>query len=80
MIEAMACGTPVIACPNGAAPEIVETGTTGFLCSGLAELVAAIQRVDQLDRDACRAAVIRRFSTARMVADHLNLYQEMVAR
>ena len=80
MIEAMACGTPVIACPNGAAPEIVETGTTGFLCSGLAELVAAIHRVDQLDRDACRAAVIERFSTARMIADHLTLYQDMVAR
>jgi glycosyltransferase involved in cell wall biosynthesis len=80
MIEAMACGTPVIGCPNGAAPEIVETGTTGFLCSGLAELVAAIDRVGQLDRDACRAAVIERFSTSRMVADHLALYQEMVIR
>jgi glycosyltransferase involved in cell wall biosynthesis len=80
MIEALACGTPVIACPNGAAPEIVETGTTGFLCSGLAELVAAIHRVGQLDRDACRAAIIERFSTSRMVADHVALYQEMVTR
>jgi glycosyltransferase involved in cell wall biosynthesis len=80
MIEAMACGTPVIACPNGAAPEIVETGVTGFLCSDPAELVAAIHRVDQLSRDACRAAIIERFSTARMVADHLDLYQEVVAR
>jgi glycosyltransferase involved in cell wall biosynthesis len=80
MIEAMACGTPVIACPNGAAPEIVETGSTGFLCSDPAELVAAIHRVDQLSRDACRAAIIQRFSTARMVADHLALYQEVVAR
>jgi glycosyltransferase involved in cell wall biosynthesis len=80
MIEAMACGTPVIACPNGAAPEIVDTGTTGFLCSGLGELVAAIHRVGQLDRDACRAATVERFSTSRMVADHLALYQEMVIR
>ena len=80
MIEAMACGTPVIAFPNGAAPEIVETGSTGFLCADPAEMVAAIHRVDQLDRDACRAAIIRRFSTTRVVADHLDLYQEMVAR
>jgi glycosyltransferase involved in cell wall biosynthesis len=80
MIEAMACGTPVIACPNGAAPEIVETGSTGFLCSDPAELVAAIHRVDQLSRDACRAAIIQRFSTGRMVAEHLALYQEVVAR
>ncbi|MDT5143704.1 MAG: hypothetical protein QOI79_3067 [Mycobacterium sp.] len=80
MIEAMACGTPVIACPNGAAPEIVDTGSTGFLCSDPAELVAAIHRVDQLDRDACRAAVVQRFSATRMIADHLALYQEMVTR
>src|ERR1700744_83991 len=80
MIEAMACGTPVIACPNGAAPEIVETGSTGFLCSDPAELVAAIHPVDQLSRAPCRAAILQRFSTARMVADHLALYQEVVAR
>jgi glycosyltransferase involved in cell wall biosynthesis len=80
MIEAMACGTPVIACPNGAAPEIVDTGSTGFLCSDPAELVAAIHRVDQLNRDACRAAAIQRFSTTRMTADHVALYEEMVTR
>jgi glycosyltransferase involved in cell wall biosynthesis len=80
MIEAMACGTPVIACTNGAAPEIVEHGRTGYLCSDSAELVDAIRRIDQLDRDACRAAVVRRFSTSRMIADHLTLFREMVAR
>jgi glycosyltransferase involved in cell wall biosynthesis len=76
----MACGTPVIACSNGAAPEIVEPGTTGFLCADPTELVAAIHQVDQLDRDACRAAIIQRFSTTRMIADHLALYQEMAGR
>jgi glycosyltransferase involved in cell wall biosynthesis len=80
MIEAMACGTPVISCSNGAAPEIVDTGSTGYLCSDLAELVTAIDCVDQLNRDACRASVIERFSTTRMIADHLALYQEMVTR
>ncbi|CAN3128613.1 glycosyltransferase family 4 protein [Mycobacterium sp. smrl_JER01] len=80
MIEAMACGTPVIACPRGAAPEIVDIGSTGYLCSGNDELVAAIHRVEHLNRDACRAAILQRFSTDRMVADHLALYREMVAR
>ncbi|BBZ47212.1 glycosyltransferase family 4 protein [Mycobacterium parmense] len=80
MIEAMACGTPVIACPNGAAPEIVDTGRTGFLCFDSADLVDAIHRVDELDRAVCRAAVTERFSTARMVDDHLALYQQMVSR
>lgn len=80
MIEAMACGTPVIARPMGAAPEIVDIGSTGFLCGDHDELVAAIQRVGQLSRDACRVAVMQRFSTDRMTADHVALYQEMVAR
>ena len=80
MIEAMACGTPVIACPNGAAPEIIEDGITGFLCSETNELVRAINDVDDLNRQACREAVIERFSTARMVRDHLALYNELVLR
>jgi glycosyltransferase involved in cell wall biosynthesis len=80
MIEAMACGTPVIGCPNGAAPEIVDDGRTGFLCSESAALVEAIQRVPDLNRAACRAAVIDRFSTARMVADHIALYRDMLAQ
>ncbi len=80
MIEAMACGTPVIACPIGAAPEIVVDGITGFLCADPTDLVSAIHRVDELNREACRAAVVQNFSTDRMVADHLALYREMVAR
>jgi glycosyltransferase involved in cell wall biosynthesis len=80
MIEAMACGTPVVGCPNGAAPEIVDDGRTGFLCSDSASLVEAIQRVPDLDRAACRAAVIERFSTTRMVADHVALYRDMLAQ
>jgi glycosyltransferase involved in cell wall biosynthesis len=80
MIEAMACGTPVIACPNGAAPEIVDDGVTGYLCSGTNELVRAISDTDGLSRQACRDAVIERFSTARMVSDHLALYHQLVLR
>jgi glycosyltransferase involved in cell wall biosynthesis len=80
MIEAMACGTPVIACPNGAAPEIVENGVTGYLCSDHDELVRAIDNAAGLSRKACRQTVIERFSTGRMVSDHLALYHEMVMR
>jgi glycosyltransferase involved in cell wall biosynthesis len=80
MIEAMACGTPVIACPNGAAPEIVDDGVTGYLCSGDNQLVQAISTVDRLSRQACRQAVVERFSAARMVNDHLALYDELVMR
>jgi glycosyltransferase involved in cell wall biosynthesis len=80
MIEAMACGTPVVGCPNGAAPEIVDHGRTGFLCSESAALVDAIEQVHNLNRAACRAAVIERFSTARMVADHLAAYRDVLAQ
>jgi glycosyltransferase involved in cell wall biosynthesis len=80
MIEALACGTPVIGCPKGAAPEIVDDGRTGFLCSGSASLAEAIHQVPDLNRAACRAAVIERFSTARMVSDHVALYRDMLAQ
>jgi glycosyltransferase involved in cell wall biosynthesis len=80
MIEALACGTPVVGCPNGAAPEIVDDGRTGFLCSESGSLVEAIRQVPDLNRAACRDAVIERFSTARMVADHVALYRDMLAQ
>lgn len=80
MIEAMACGTPVIACSNGAAPEIIDHGRTGFLCDTHDDLLEAIGRIDEIDRSACRVAVTQRFSTARMVSDHLRLYRDMAAR
>ncbi|HLF40544.1 MAG TPA: glycosyltransferase family 4 protein, partial [Acidimicrobiia bacterium] len=57
MLEALACGTPVLSFPNGAAPEIVEHGRTGFLCRDEADMVAAVERLDQLRRSDCRAAV-----------------------
>lgn len=80
MIEALACGTPVIAYSNGSAPEILDDGTTGFLCSGPDDLVEAIRNVGELDRGACRAVVTRRFSTDRMVAEHVALYREVASR
>ena len=79
MIEALACGTPVLAFPNGAAPEIVEHGVTGFLCRDESEMQAALNRVDDLDRRACRRAVERSFSTDRMVRQHLALFSRFVS-
>jgi glycosyltransferase involved in cell wall biosynthesis len=79
MIEALACGTPVLAFPNGSAPEIVEPGVTGFLCRDASELEAALGRVDELDRGACRRAVERSFSATRMVQEHLDLFTRLLA-
>jgi glycosyltransferase involved in cell wall biosynthesis len=79
MVEALACGTPVLVTPLGAAPEIVYDGLTGFIRSSDAELVRCVEGVAGLDRRACRAVVAARFSSTRMVADHLALYQRAIA-
>lgn len=79
MIEAMACGTPVLSFREGAAPEIVDDGVTGFLCEDEEDMAATLERVDEIDRRACRAAVEGYFSTRRMVEDHLRLYRDVLA-
>jgi glycosyltransferase involved in cell wall biosynthesis len=79
MIEAMACGTPVLAFPEGAAPEVVDDGRTGFLCDDEAAMVEAIGRLDQLDRNDCRLAVEGYFSTQRMVSQHIELFESLVS-
>lgn len=80
MLESMACGTPVLAFPEGAVPEVVEEGKTGFLCEDETAMADALGRVDQLSRADCRAAVEGYFSTQRMVADHIELYEQLLAR
>jgi glycosyltransferase involved in cell wall biosynthesis len=79
MIEALACGTPVLAFPEGAAPEIVEHGHTGFLCDDEADMVRHVDAAAGLDRAACRAAVAERFSNARMVEAHVALYRQLLS-
>lgn len=79
MAEALACGTPVLAFPNGAAPEIVDDGKTGFLCSDESDMVDALARVDSLDRRACRTAAEQRFDLMRMAADHESLFLGLLA-
>jgi glycosyltransferase involved in cell wall biosynthesis len=78
MIEALACGTPVITYSCGAAPEIVCDAETGFVCRDRAEMIDRISDVAGLDRRRCRCAVEGHFSARRMVADHLDLYQWLV--
>lgn len=79
MIEALACGTPVVTTPNGSAPEIVEDGRTGFLRAKKTELADALTRVGSLDRSACRRAAVERFSVERMVREHVALYRQAMA-
>lgn len=79
MIEAMACGTPVVGFGAGAAPEIVDNGITGFLASDEAGLAVGLQRIDQIDRGSCRSVVAERFSMDRMAADHIALYQRVLS-
>lgn len=78
MIEALACGTPVITFHEGAAPEIVEHGRTGFLCTDEADMVTRVPEIASLDRAACRASVSARFSVHRFVEDHLALYRRVL--
>lgn len=78
MVEAMACGTPVIATPLGAVPEVVDDGRTGFLVSSVDEAVAAVHRLDQLDRAACRTHVEQHFSVERMVDGYLDVYRTLL--
>ncbi len=79
VVEAMACGTPVVTYPRGAMPEIVDEAVTGFLVDGPAAAAAAVDRAAGLDRAACRATASRRFSTARMVTDYLAVYGRILA-
>ncbi len=78
MLEALACGTPVLAFPEGAVPEIVVDGSTGYVCKDEDAMVEAIGRVDELDRRDCRMAIEGYFSVDRMVTEHLDLYESLL--
>jgi glycosyltransferase involved in cell wall biosynthesis len=80
MIEAMACGTPVIAWNCGAVPEIIDEGVTGFRVSSEEEALAAIARVASLDRRRVRATFERRFAASNMARGYLGVYERLLAR
>ena len=80
MIEALAAGTPVIAYRRGSVPEVIAHGKTGWIVDGIDEAVAAVSRIPQIDRAACRRAFEERFSVERMTADYLTVYASLVAQ
>jgi glycosyltransferase involved in cell wall biosynthesis len=77
MIEAMSCGTPVIAFRCGSVPEIVEQGVSGFIVNSEEEAVQAIQKCRTFDRKSCRAAFEKRFTADRMAAAYVGIYQRL---
>ncbi len=77
LIESMASGTPVVAFGEGAVPEIVKHGETGFVTASVDAMVAAVARVDSIDRRACRAHVQTNFSTRLMAARYASLYRRL---
>jgi glycosyltransferase involved in cell wall biosynthesis len=80
MIEAMACGTPVIAMKRGSVPEIIEPGVNGFVAESMQDAIAAARRVSEIDRAGCREAFERRFSARRMAEDYVEVYRTMIER
>ena len=80
VIEAMACGTPVVAYRKGSMPEIVDDGVTGFLVDGVDEAVTAVHAVDRVDRSTVRARAEERFDVERMVDGYLRVYERSLER
>lgn len=80
VVEAMACGTPVIAFDRGSMPELVDHGTTGFLVHDVAGAAAAVEAARALDRAAIRGAAVARFGVDRMADEYVAVYEEVVAR
>jgi hypothetical protein len=79
MIEAMACGTPIIAFRRGSAPEVIEENVSGFLVNTIEEAVAALWRIQNLDRIGVRAEFERRFTAERMARDYVGIYRQLLA-
>jgi len=79
MIEALACGTPVIARPHGSVPEIITPGRTGFIADTVDEIVEAVRHLDRIDRAACRREAETRFSVEHMVDDYEAVYETLGA-
>jgi glycosyltransferase involved in cell wall biosynthesis len=80
MIEAMACGTPVLGFPRGAVPEVVEEGKNGFLCNDAEEMVIKLQQLNTISRQEVRRITEAKFSDKKIVDEYLRLYRELTNR
>jgi glycosyltransferase involved in cell wall biosynthesis len=78
MIEAMSCGTPVVAFPLGSVPEIIAEGVCGFVVRDIEEAVKAVARIDSIDRAACRRHFELNFTDEQMASNYLSIYQRLV--
>jgi glycosyltransferase involved in cell wall biosynthesis len=80
MVEALACGTPVVAFRGGSVAEVIEHGVSGFVVDSIPDAVAAVRAIDRLSRTACRRAFETRFTVERMARDYLAIYARLVER
>jgi len=76
----MACGTPVVAYRDGAVPEVMKEGHTGFVVEGLEDAVEAVRRVPQLSRRRCREVFEKRFTATRMAQDYVQVFKRLIKR
>ncbi len=79
MVESLACGTPVIAFRHGSVPEVIEHGRTGFVVETVDEMVAAAERIDEIDPAECRRAVEERFGRDAFIGAHERAYEQVFA-
>jgi len=80
MIEAMACGTPIIACRRGSVSEVMQEGVTGFICDSVEEAVRAVERIPSLSRKECRQTFEKRFTVGQMAQAYLAIYHRLLGR
>jgi glycosyltransferase involved in cell wall biosynthesis len=79
LLEAMACGTPVVAYPFGSVPELVDHGKSGFLAEDIPAAVSLVKKIDEIDRAGCRQVFEDRFTAARMAADYVTCYTQVIS-
>ena len=79
MIEAMACGTPVVAYRQGSVPEVIDDGVTGFVVEGIQESARALEKIQHFDRRRCREVFEERFSVERMTRDYVHIYEKLIS-
>ena len=80
MIEAMACGTPVIAFKEGSVPEVVKQGKTGYIVAGIRQMAAAVKKIDKISRERCRAEVEKRFTIQTMAQAYERVYYKVLSK